>query len=545
MQCRSKKLAAWMSWALDLIATTYLGKQMTTTLIEALHDHARSRPKAIAFQVGEDIWTYQRLVDEVERLARGLVGHGIGKGSRVGLHMANVPELAVSFCACFQIGAIAAPLNIRLKSAELRPLLERLLPALYIGQADLYRRIAATDTSIVPWNARFIVGNAVDDPWADDPWTQGLTRLLEDGATRPVKAEPEADTPALLLTTSGTTGQPKFVTHTQATLAAITESARHLGLDGAQTAAIALPLVHGFGLFLFLACLRFGAPIILLERFDPDAVLDATERHRCTWLPGTPAMFGALLECQRARARNVRSLKVCLSSGDVCPPRLQEQFPTLFGTPLRSFWGATEAAGSVTYGSEAGPVSRIVESAEVRLIDDSGAPVPRSEVGELALRGPNVTIGYWAGPGLMEDTLKDGWFHTGDLMRQGDTDDLWFVARKKDIIIRGGVNISPSEIERVLTAHPAVRDAAVVGVPDPALGQRVAGFVQMERGTRGIILKEILAGVTAILADYKVPERLEMVDAIPRNCLGKIDRKPLLAKICESKGKDADWFARI
>jgi acyl-CoA synthetase (AMP-forming)/AMP-acid ligase II len=138
---------------------------MTTTLMEALHQHARSRPKSIAFQLGEDVWIYQRLVDAVERLARGLVGRGLGKGSRVALHMANVPELAVAFCACFQIGAIAAPLNIRLKSAELRPLLQQLLPTLYIGQADLYRHIAATDASIVPWNARFIVGDAVDDPW--------------------------------------------------------------------------------------------------------------------------------------------------------------------------------------------------------------------------------------------------------------------------------------------------------------------------------------------------------------------------------------------
>jgi long-chain acyl-CoA synthetase len=190
-------------------------------------------------------------------------------------------------------------------------------------------------------------------------------------------------------------------------------------------------------------------------------------------------------------------------------------------------------------------VSRIVEGAEVRLIDDSGAPVPRGEVGELAVRGPNVTIGYWAGPGLIEDAPHHGWFRTGDLMRQDANDDLWFVSRKKDLIISGGLNISPAEIERVLTAHPAVRDAAVVGVPDPALGQRVAGFVQMERGTRAIILKEILAGVTVLLADYKVPDRLEMVDAIPRDGLGKIDRKSLLAKISESKSNDAGWTASI
>ena len=130
-------------------------------------------------------------------------------------------------------------------------------------------------------------------------------------------------------------------------------------------------------------------------------------------------------------------------------------------------------------------------------------------------------------------------------MRQGANDDLWFVSRKKDLIIRGGLNVSPAEIERVLTAHPAVRDAAVVGVPDAALGQRVAGFVQMERGTRSIILKEILAGVTALLADYKVPEILEMVDAIPRNSLGKIDRKSLAAMISEREGNGIDQLASL
>ena len=304
-------------------------------------------------------------------------------------------------------------------------------------------------------------------------------------------------------------------------------------------------MAHGFGLFTFLACIQFGAPVVLLERFDPDVLLDAIERHRCTWLPAVPAMFAALRERQRACGWDVHSLRICLSSGDVCPPQLQEQFSALFGTRLRSFWGATEAAGSLTYGLESGPVSRIVKGAEVRLIDDSGAPVPKGEVGELALRGPNVMIGYWAGPGRIDDAPKDGWFRTGDLMRQGDNDDLWFVSRKKDVIIRGGLNISPAEIERVLMAHPAVLDAAVVGLPDAALGQQVAGFVQLERSTRGVILKEILAGVRALLADYKVPGSLEMVDEIPRNTLGKIDRKSLLAMISKPEGNNADRVARV
>jgi long-chain acyl-CoA synthetase len=169
----------------------------------------------------------------------------------------------------------------------------------------------------------------------------------------------------------------------------------------------------------------------------------------------------------------------------------------------------------------------------VNLSNDVTTPVCLSailaEVGELVVRGPNVTIGYWVGPGQIKDAPKGGWFHTGDLVRQDEKGELWFVCRKKHLIIRGGSNISPVEIERVLVAHPAVHDAAVVGVPDPDLGQPVAGFVQLANGAQSVDLDEILAFVTERLADLKVPETLEVVDKTPRNTLGKIDRQLLLA----------------
>jgi acyl-CoA synthetase (AMP-forming)/AMP-acid ligase II len=158
-------------------------------------------------------------------------------------------------------------------------------------------------------------------------------------------------------------------------------------------------------------------------------------------------------------------------------------------------------------------------------------PVPLGEVGELAVRGPNVSIGYWAGPDVIDDAPENGWYHTGDLMRQDEKGNLWFVARKKDIIIRGGSNISPVEVERVLAAHPAVKDAAVVGIPDDTLGQRVAGFVQLEKNAPSEIASEVLEMVRSRLADYKVPERLQVVATIPRNALGKTDRAALLAMI--------------
>jgi long-chain acyl-CoA synthetase len=498
-----------------------------------LYHHVTTCREKVAFTKDQEIWTDERLASEVERLAHGLVERGLRKGDRVALHMANLPELLIAYHACFRVGVIAAPLNIRFKAAEMRPLLQRLRPALYIGQAALYSQVASIDSSILASNRRFVVNGFVNDPRVQ-PWA----RLFAEANGEPVRVAPDVDAPAVLLTTSGTTGQPKFVVHTLATLSKAAESFKHFGLDSDQISTLFCPMVHGSGLFTMLACIRFGVPFVLFERFDPDAILDAIERHRCTWVIGLPFMFAALLRHQRARARNVDSIRTCLAGGDVCPPQLQEQFPSFFGIPLRSFWASTEACGSLTYGLQPGPVSRLVTGAQVRLVDDNHVPVPRGEVGELVVRGPHVTIGYWAGPGQIKDAPKEGWFHTGDLMRQDEKGDLWFVSRKKHLIIRGGSNISPVEIERVLMAHPAVRDAAVVGVADPDLGQRVAGFVQLADSAQSVDLNEILAFATERLADYKVPETLEIVDKVPRNTLGKIDRQLLLTMISECESRD-------
>jgi len=496
---------------------------MISTPIDVLYQRAEISPKKVAFSRDGEIWTYERLASEVDHLAHGLVKRGLRKGDRVALHMANLPEFIVAYHACFRTGAIAAPLNIRLKTAELTPLLQRLQPTLYIGQAALYDRVASIDSSILAANSRFVVDGPVNDPRVQ-PWTG----LFAEVNGEPLQRSLNADAHAVLLATSGTTGGPKFVIHTLATLSKIAESYEHLDLDGNQISALAMPMVHASGLFTMLAFMRFGVPFALCERFDADVLLDAIERHRCTWLPGLPFMFTALLQRQRAHARNVDSLHSCLSAGDVCPAHAQDQFPSVFGIPLRSFWAATESVGSLTYGLQPGPVTRIAKNAQVRLVGDDKMPVPPGEVGELALRGPNVTIGYWAGPGLIEGAPEGGWLYTGDLMQQDEKGNLWFVSRKKHLIIRGGSNIAPVEIERVLMTHPAVRDAAVIGVPDPELGERVAGFVQLADGVQSADVNELLAHITGQLADYKVPESLQIVHEIPRNATGKIDRQLLL-----------------
>jgi long-chain acyl-CoA synthetase len=501
---------------------------MAVTPIRALMHQAQSRPESAAFIFRDDVWTYRRLAEEAERVARGLVAKGVKAGARVALHMMNRPEMLVAYYACLRLGAIAAPLRTAFKFAELAPMLQRLKPALYIGESDLYRNVAPVDTGVLPPRKRFIV-DAVDQTDGVAPW-DALCRAARADLPMPPSYEP-----AVLINTSGTTGQPKFVAHTPDTLAATTDLlCKHVGLAVDDVVVAPLPMAHVSGLICSLTFIQRGVPFVVLESFDADTVLDTIERHRCTWTLGFPFQYAALLESQQAKPRDLTSLRVCLTGADVCPIDLQERVSSIFGAPLYNFWGASEVVGSLTFGLENGPVVRIVEGAQVRLVDETGAEVQRGEIGELLIRGANVFAGYWNDPDATEQSLRAGWYHTGDLMRRGEGDDLWFVSRKKDIIIRGGTNISPVEVEEALVAsHPAVEEAAVVGKPDAVLGQRVFGFVKLASGTSETVVAEILQSVAKRLASYKVPEALKVLDALPRNALSKVDRNLLQAMILE------------
>src|SRR5216684_12571 len=497
---------------------------MKMTPMSALTHQAQTRPKSVAFVFHGEVWTYERLAVEAESLARGLAVRGVGPGDRVALHMMNRPEMIVAYYACFQLGAIAAPLRTAFKFAELAPLLQRLKPAIYIGEMGLYENVAPVDASILAPDKRFVVNGTFEDHGVQ-PWES----LFDVASNESLLVPPASYEPAVLINTSGTTGQPKFVVHTPATLSESTDLlVKNWGLSDDDIMIGPLPLAHMSGLITLLSFIEFGAPFVLLESFDADTVLDAIERHRCTWCLGFPAQYAAMLGCQLARPRNLTSLRICLTGADVCPIDLQERVTSTFGAPLYNVWGATEVVGSLTFGLQRGPVVRITKGARIRLIDENGADVAEGEVGELLIRGANVFDGYWNDPRATEESLKGGWYHTGDLMRRGEGDELWFVSRKKDIIIRGGTNISPVEVEQALVAsHPAVREAAVVGIPDAVLGQRVFGFVTLADGTKDTVVCEILGSLATRLASYKVPEGLAVLDELPRDALSKIDRNVL------------------
>src|ERR1700748_3464098 len=436
---------------------------MPLTPLQALLCQAHSRPEATAFIFHQDVWTYRRLAEESERVAQGLAANGVKPGDRVVLHMPNRPEIIVAYYACYRLGPIAAPLRISFTFAELAPLLRRLRPALYIGETAVYPNVAPADTATLPVSRRILV-----DEHAGTHGVQQWDVLKEPPSFhRPPPSIPE---PALLIHTSGTTsGIPKFVAHTPSSLAAINDiMCEHIGLSTDDIWVSGMTMVQASGALRAQFFIQLGAPFVVLDSFDADALLDNIERYRGTCLFGFPAQYAALIQSQQTRPRDLSSLRFATVGGDICPIELQQKATSVLGTALHNMWTATETAGCLNFGLQPGPVMRIVEGAQIRLVDDQGADVPHGEIGELLVRGPNVFAFYWGDPAATAQALKDGWYQTGDLMRRGEGNEIWFVARKKDIIIRGGANISPIEVEEGLVAsHPAVKEAAVVGKPDP------------------------------------------------------------------------------
>lgn len=492
------------------------------TLHERLFVSAAAHPHAVALIAGDDIWTYDRLTRYIRRLAQGLLAQGLKPGDRVALHLTNKPETVAAFYACMLTGVIAVPLNTRLTRAELEPQLRRLQVSLYLGQADLYDAIAGIDTSILDAQKRFLVDGSAQNTGAM-AWCEMIGFHGDEVPLSPARM----DEPAMLLPTSGTTGEPKFVAHTPRTVSEMAQACQAIASRPYDVALIATPMMHGAGLFTTLTTLAIDGTCVLMDRFEPATALDLIEQHRCTMLLWLPFMYSGVIAQQIAQPRNVMSLGTCLVGGDTSPPGLQEEFLRVFGVRLRNFLGMSESAGTFTYGFDIGPVCRAVDMDRVRLVDAEGNTVKRGEAGELLLRGPNMFVGYWFGPGHIDNARKDGWWATGDVLRQDEAGDFWYVARKKNLIIRGGSNISPTEVEHAITVHPGVREAAIIGVPDAILGQRVIGFVELtEAATR---LEDLLLDLSTRVASYKMPEWLIVVDQLPRNTLGKVDRAKLKA----------------
>jgi acyl-CoA synthetase (AMP-forming)/AMP-acid ligase II len=497
-----------------------------------LTETRRRTPGKVALWFGERGWTYAELDDATDRIAAALSAAGVRAGERVALFLPNCPELVLGYFACFKLGAVTVPLNYRYRQAEARYALEHSGATSLIVHQSLAGEVTGLPLAGMGVSRCYLAGGEAVPPF------RAFDSLLTAGGDVPAAAFGE-DQAAAILYTSGSTARPKGVTYSQASLwqncLIQSETFRFTPADVLLVSTAACHAAAFVGQLL--PSVSVGGTSVLTHLPTPAQVVDAIARRGVTRVQMLPATLEDLVEYLEAHpGRDIATWRSCTAGGDVVPLELHHRFRTVTGFDVCELYGMTEALSCITNppfgGGKAGSVGKPAARTELRLVDDHDRDVPPGGTGELLVRSPAMMVGYWNDPAATAETLRGGWVHTGDLARCDGDGYYWFVGRKKEIIIRGGSNISPLEVEEVLDGHPAVHLSCVVGLPDPHLGEVVTAYVSLRDGIAvAPTADELRRFVAEHLAAYKVPERITILRELPLNATGKVDRKKLHALV--------------
>lgn len=495
-----------------------------TNLATIVPASAARNPGGVAIKLDGIEITFGALEVLSAKVAALLAQRGIKAGDRVALISPNLPQMPPIYYGILRHGAIVVPLNPLLKSREVEYHLQdsgAVLAFAWEGvMAEVAAGAAAAGTDVIPIDAAFMELLAPLEPVA------GV-------------ALAEKDDTAVILYTSGTTGKPKGAELTHENLRSNAEvSVGLFNLAAGDVIFGGLPFFHIFGQTCALnSAVMAGATVTLLPRFDPVKALEIIARDKVTIFEGVPSMYIALLRAPGREQYDVGSLRLAASGGSALPVEILHEFESTFEATLLEGYGLSETSPVVSFNQvdgirKAGSIGTVVAGARLRVLDDTGADVEPGAVGEIAVAGPYVMKGYWNNPEATAAAIVDGWFHTGDLGRQ-DGDGVFFIVdRKKDMILRGGYNIYPREIEEVLYEHPAVAEAAVVGMPDDFHGEEVCAAVALKDGAAGAddlaaLAANIQEFVKARVAAYKYPRRVVIMDALPKGPTGKILKREI------------------
>ncbi len=475
---------------------------------------AAQNPNLTALICGDDKISYSHLEEMTTALAEWMIDQGCNAGDRVGLYWPNSIEMAQLLFACFKVGLIAVPINMSLKAPEV---------------AYILAHSKAVLCFTPPKQHEVVKEAARECSWLGATHTSIVAKAGKNNPPlRPQQLRD--DDPALILYTSGSTGRPKGVTHSHATALEIGRLVNGTVPGGIETSLLLTQMTYVTGICGCLIPTIAGAgTVVIAPEFNASLVLDLIETHRCTYIIGLPSMAQLMAEEQLAKPRQVSSLHVFVGVGDSVPPHVQEVFRVQLGIPLREGYGMTEAAPLIVNPADdirPGSLGKAVSGVEVRLVDSQGRDVPAGSSGEIIARSPAAFTGYWDDPSATRETLRDGWLYTGDLARRDGDGYFWFEGRKKNIIVRGGYNISPQEVEEAFVDHPAVREVAVIGEPVEVYGERVIAFVVLRDGFIGDET-ELISYAAKRLANIKTPERILFMNGLPKGSTGKIQRRAL------------------
>ena len=493
-----------------------------TNLALNLTRTAEQHPERPAIRLDTDVLTYAELDSAVDAVAAILRGKGITAGARVAIMLPNVPAFAAIFYAVLRVGGVVVPMNPLVKNRAVEFYLSDSGATLLFAWEQI---IDEAETGAAAAGAEVV---QVGMDW--------LATVRAAAAPPPPCARDDNDT-AVILYTSGTTGQPKGaqLTHRNLNLNQDVSARTLLALDPEQVVMGCLPLFHVFGLTCALnASVAAGSCLTLIPRFDPGKALEVIERDRVTVFEGVPTMYAAMLRHPQATTHDVSTLRVCISGGAPLPVEVMRAFEATFGCVILEGYGLSETSPVASFNHpdaerKPGSIGYPVEGVRMRLVDPAGVATPHGEVGEIQIAGHGVMAGYWQRPADTEAAIDaDGWFTTGDLARQDDDGYYFIVDRKKDLILRGGYNVYPREVEEVLYEHPAVAEAAVIGVDHDTLGEEVAAAVSLKPGQQ-TTPTELVEFVKARLAAYKYPRLVWIVDELPKTATGKILRREVRA----------------
>ena len=461
------------------------------------------------------------------KLARILLDCGVTADDRVVLVMPNTPELTAAFQAIWTMGGVAVPIMPQWTALEIAHVLKDARAKTVLTVPQLAPRIAEAIKQVGPIRNLIVFGECAV------PGAQNILPQLTMGAKMlQLPASRTADDVAMLLYTSGTTAAPKGVIATHGNVAAAVKAVCEMNADMPQLPMLhALPLTHVFGLLLLRCANEWGLASVLVRQFEPVKVFETIEQHKIGYLPVVPTMMLYLMSHPDRAKYKTDSIYRTVSGGAALPEQVRVMFSKIFPGRTDQGYGMSESIGIATVYSihdtyRPGSAGRAVPGLTIRIVDEDNQPLPPREVGEICLIGPNISPGYWNDASATRDAFEGGWFHTGDIGYVDEDGFLYITDRKKDLIIKGGENISPREIEEVLYLHPAVVEAAVVGVPDATYGEEICAVIQ---NRAGLVINgdEIRAHVGRHLAKFKVPGRVVFRNVLPKNSTGKVQKRIL------------------
>lgn len=512
---------------------------MSLNLASIIECSARRFPDETAVLFEEQRLTYRELRDAVRQCANALVGLGVHQGDRVALMMPNRPEFTIAYFGILRAGAVVVPLNTLFVADEVAYHLDDSGAVLLIAWEDL-EQVARAGRERSPACTGLVL--VTRDPAARPKDARGFHSLLSEAAADHDIAQTMPDDGAVLLYTSGTTGRPKgaelthFNLHSNARWCSERSQSvwpeRMLIFGPGNIALATLPLFHSFGQTCVQnAMLMNGGSFVCLARWDPEEALRVMDEQGVTHFAGVPTMYFGLLHAGGAGRYRLERLRFCNSGGAPMPVEVMAEFEGKYPARIMEGYGLSETSPVATFHTpefprKPGAVGKPIDGCEVRIVDEVDRPLASGEVGEVVIRGENIMKGYYRRPEATAEAMRGGWFHSGDLGRIDEEGYLYIVDRKKDMILRGGFNVYPRELEEVIYAHPSIREAAVIGIPDPEHGEEVVAVVALKEGC-ALTDAELILYCRERMAAYKYPRRVCFRDSLPKGGTGKILKRAL------------------